>query len=182
VERLNQKSVCFTDVSNLSSPMQVTLVAPAGSEQVADAHKVSGGWLWQFTATPDLPLGTYSFVARLPDVKASGQPLVTTGGLEIVRASLPVVYQVERGLSESGFRIELAGFPPGSLVAVFLYGPPDDTGGLPFVRALPAARIDGGGEGGYSWQPESADRPGQYGIWLNPTPAECLPCASFSIS
>ena len=180
VERLNHEQVCFAEVSGSSAPMQVTLVAPDGSEHVSDAFKAHGGWLWTFTAKPNLPLGTYTFEARPPDIQDSGQPLVTTGSVEVVRATSPVVYAVEQ--AGPGFAMALAGFPPESLVAVFLYGPPVGAE-LPFVRALPPARVDGGGEGRYSWQPEPDDRPGEYGIWLNPTPAECErePCVSLSI-
>ena len=181
VERLNRRDVCFVGfLDDPSSPLHVALTAPDGSQREADASKVNGGWLWQVIAAPDLPLGSHGFRASQPAGEAGGLPLETTGRVEIVRATSPSVYQVEPESPDLTLQIRLAGFPPSSLVAVFLYGPPGAYGRLPFVRALPAAQIDDSGEGNYSWKAESGHQPGTYGVWLNPGDCNSA-CAFFQI-
>jgi hypothetical protein len=147
------------------------------------------------------PVGDYKIHAT-QESRTSDTSLEANGRLRVVPATEPTIYnggeQEASYPPGASFQIQFSGFPPNSQVMVFLYGPGVKIGKrdeyeYPFLRPLPLAQMDAHGEASYSLASRPDDRPGEYGIWMNPLPRWCRedelcgpcaadePCARFEI-
>jgi hypothetical protein len=172
--RLGTTVVCFEGFENAEPPVRVELTGPAGFQRIYDPLCCQR-WKWIITAT--MPVGAYDFRAA-----QSPNGPETTGVLEVVPATEPAVHRTATQAPSGGpgLQVDLAGFAPGSNVAVFLYGPEsDEQPPFPFARPLPVATVDGNGEGTYAVEAQADDQTGTYAIWLNPGPCGTQPCATF---
>jgi hypothetical protein len=186
VERLSTTIVCFKGFDENGPQVHVEVTGTqlsADLDAATDLDDNSPAWFW-YVAVPTFatPLGTYAIRATQ---ESSGGTLEARGELAVVRATTPHVYALDAGPSASGtsFRVQFAGFPPGSQAAVFLYYSEPTGRRFEFLRPLPPAGIDAHGEASYSWTTRPEDQAGSYAIWTNPTPDNCAnqPCARFEV-
>jgi hypothetical protein len=159
---------CFQGFASPGSPVMVDVTAPDGRHNRDGTQNLDGTWFWTFAPTLEMPIGTFRF-----RVTQSGWTSDITGTIVVVQGTEPRILQTaDTGPAGSaGLQIELTGYPPGTNVDVFLYGP--GVGNLPFLRPLPVAIVNGDGDAHYAVNADPSDPPGQYAVWLNPEPRSC---------
>ncbi|WP_250030422.1 hypothetical protein [Paractinoplanes maris] len=156
-------TICFLDFPD-GETVTVRLSGPGGEVRTHRTTESNLPLIFRL----GMPLGRWAVRVSGPGVEPA------TATIRVTRPTTPTVHQVsDRGPSATaGTVLELAGFPGGKPVNIFLYGPRADArASLRFVRALPVAAADKHGEARYSVALRPKDLPGLYGIWLK------APCA-----
>lgn len=168
VERRHIRYACFPAFAHITEPIEIELTGPGADDRIVEkGTSYPDGWYWDVNVRGDMKLGTYRYRAA-PKLDGSSSAGQMTGVIKVVPAREPSILKTSDTAPSGGrgLQIGLAGYPAGSHVQVFLYGPRKDV--LPFARALPQAIIGSDGEAMYSWQARGDDPPGVFVLWFNP--------------
>lgn len=186
---------CLRGFDDHGPPLRIILTGPLPekTQQVKnlDPIKDPAGytyWAWSISVVLK-PIGDYR-IHVTQDSKALGILLQASGRVKVVPATVPSIYNARETASYppgTTLQIELSGFRPNSQVMIFVYGPLARVGksyGYPFLRPLPLAQMDAHGEASYLLASRPGDQPGEYAVWINPTPLKChgrMACTRFKV-